>query len=70
MHYEPAEADVGIKGGNSNWRGPLWFPTTYLLIQSLLKFGDAFGPDFAVAAPAGSGNAMTPTRWPKKSRTA
>lgn len=39
--YEPGEADIKIKGGNSNWRGPIWFPTSYLLIHSLLRFGDA-----------------------------
>ena len=66
VHYAPAEADVGIKGGNSNWRGPIWFPTTYLIIESLLKFGDAFGPDFAVAAPAGSGDVMTPHAMAKE----
>ena len=60
VHYAPAEADVGIKGGNSNWRGPLWFPTTYLIIESLLKFGAAFGPEFAVAVPGGNGQPMTP----------
>ncbi len=56
MGYEPGEAEVNIKGGNSNWRGPLWFPTTYLLIHSLLRFGDALGPDFSVQA-GGDGNA-------------
>ena len=38
-----------IKGGNSNWRGPIWFPTSYLLIESLMKFGEAHGPEFQVA---------------------
>ncbi len=60
VHYAPAEADVGIKGGNSNWRGPIWFPTTYLIIESLLKFGDAFGPDFRVPTPVGNGETITP----------
>ena len=46
--YEPGEAEVNIKGGNSNWRGPLWFPTTYLLIHSLMRFSDALGNDFVV----------------------
>jgi Mannosylglycerate hydrolase MGH1-like glycoside hydrolase domain len=41
--YEPTEALVRIKGGNSNWRGPLWFPTSFLLIESLRKLGKAFG---------------------------
>ena len=41
VRYEPAEADVKIKGGNSNWRGPIWFPTSYLLIESLRRFDEA-----------------------------
>ncbi len=54
VRYEPAEAEAKLKGGNSNWRGPVWFPTSYLLIESLLKFGEAFGPGkFAVNATAG-----------------
>ncbi len=60
VRYSPAEADVKIKGGNSNWRGPLWFPTTYLIIESLVKFSDAFGPDFRVAAPGSGGKPVTP----------
>ena len=60
VRYEPAEADVKIKGGNSNWRGPIWFPTSYLLIESLAKFSEAFGPEFKVTAPATNGKAMTP----------
>jgi hypothetical protein len=60
VRYEPAEADVKIKGGNSNWRGPIWFPTSYLLIESFTKFTNAFGPDFKVSAPASGGTTMTP----------
>ena len=60
VRYEPAEADVKIKGGNSNWRGPIWFPTSYLLIESFAKFTDAFGPEFKVTAPATNGKAITP----------
>jgi hypothetical protein len=45
VSYEPAEAISKLKGGNSNWRGPLWFPTTFLLIDSLRKLGSAFGDD-------------------------
>ena len=45
VRYEPAEADSKIKGGNSNWRGPVWFPTSFLMIESLRKLGTAFGPD-------------------------
>jgi hypothetical protein len=43
VRYEPAEEEIKLKGGNSNWRGPIWFPTCYLLIESLLKFEQAFG---------------------------
>jgi hypothetical protein len=59
VRYEPAEADTKIKGGNSNWRGPIWFPTSFLIIESLVKFGDAFGPDFKVRT-RGSDRALSP----------
>src|SRR5439155_18478421 len=49
--YEPAEAVAKIKGGNSNWRGPIWFPTNFLLIESLRKLGKAFGAKDAVQTP-------------------
>ena len=49
--YEPAESAGKLKGGNSNWRGPIWFPTTFLLIESLRKLATAFGPRYAVAVP-------------------
>jgi hypothetical protein len=58
--YEPGESTERIKGGNSNWRGPLWFPTTYLLIRSLLKFSRALGPDFAVITPGSNGQPIKP----------
>jgi hypothetical protein len=48
VRYEPAEASVKIKGGNSNWRGPIWFPTSYLLTRSLKKIGDAIGPQWGI----------------------
>ena len=51
VRYEPAEADCKIKGGNSNWRGPIWFPTAFLLIESLRKLGKAWGPEFAIVNP-------------------
>jgi hypothetical protein len=57
--YEPAESDSKLKGGNSNWRGPVWFPTTFLLIESLRKLGKAFGPDLTVNAPGGNGRGLT-----------
>jgi len=66
VRYEPAEADVKIKGGNSNWRGPIWFPTSYLLIESLQKFGQAFGSEFAVVTPASGGRALTPAEMARE----
>jgi hypothetical protein len=58
--YEPGESAVQIKGGNSNWRGPVWFPTNYLLIRTLVKFSYALGPDFAVSTKASDGEFVTP----------
>jgi hypothetical protein len=51
VRYEPAEAESKIKGGNSNWRGPVWFPTSFLMIETLRKLGTAYGPQFTVPAP-------------------
>jgi hypothetical protein len=48
VRYEPGEAETKIKGGNSNWRGPVWFPTSYLLVESLLRFHKAFGEDLGL----------------------
>jgi hypothetical protein len=56
--YQPAESDSGLFGGNSNWRGPIWFPVNYLLIESLRKFYRYYGADFKVECPTGSGNFM------------
>jgi len=50
VRYEPAESDSKIKGGNSNWRGPVWFPTSFLMIEALRKLGTAFGPTLKVPA--------------------
>jgi hypothetical protein len=66
VHYAPAEENVKIKGGNSNWRGPLWFPTTYLLIESLLKFSDAFGSAFRVETPAGGARPVAPAEMARE----
>src|SRR5580704_2552684 len=60
LRYEPAEAEVKLKGGNSNWRGPVWFPTSFLLIESLCKFSEAFGPEFTVSAAGCEGRPLTP----------
>jgi hypothetical protein len=57
--YEPAEADCKIKGGNSNWRGPIWFPTTFLLIESLRNMGKAYKDTFKVRKPDGSEITLT-----------
>lgn len=56
--YEPAESRSGIFGGNSNWRGPIWFPVNYLLIEALQKFHYYYGDDFKVECPTGSGRWM------------
>jgi mannosylglycerate hydrolase MGH1-like protein len=52
--YEPAESASKLKGGNSNWRGPIWFPTTFLIIESLRKLGTAFGPRYTLRTPGSS----------------
>jgi hypothetical protein len=59
VDYEPGEGQTSLFGGNSNWRGPVWFPINYLLIESLQKFHHYYGDDFKVECPTGSGNMMT-----------
>jgi len=59
VDYEPAESTSGLFGGNSNWRGPIWFPLNYLLIESLQKFHHYLGDDFKVEFPARSGKVLT-----------
>src|SRR2546423_1314959 len=56
--YEPAESQSWIFGGNSNWRGPVWLPINYLLIESLQQFHHYYGDDFKVECPTGSGQFM------------
>ena len=58
VDYEPAESRTGLFGGNSNWRGPVWFPINYLLIEALQKFHHYYGDDFQVEAPTGSGRML------------
>lgn len=58
VDYEPAESSTGLFGGNSNWRGPIWFPVNFLLIESLQKFHHYLGGDFKVECPTGSGQMM------------
>jgi hypothetical protein len=55
VDYDPAESTSGLFGGNSNWRGPVWFPVNFLLIESLQKFHHYLGDDFKVECPTGSG---------------
>jgi hypothetical protein len=55
VRYDPAESNTGLFGGNSNWRGPIWFPVNYLLIESLQKFHHYYGEDFKVECPTRSG---------------
>ncbi len=57
--YEPSESLSGMFGGNSNWRGPIWFPMNYLIIESLQKFDFYYGEDFKVEFPTGSGVFLT-----------
>jgi hypothetical protein len=59
VRYEPAESSTGLFGGNSNWRGPIWFPINYLLIEALQKFHHYYGDDFLVEYPTGSGEKHT-----------
>jgi hypothetical protein len=59
VDYEPAESSTGLFGGNSNWRGPVWFPVNFLIIESLQKFHHYLGEDFKVECPTGSGQMMT-----------
>jgi hypothetical protein len=61
VDYEPGESSTGLFGGNSNWRGPIWFPVNYLLVESLQKFHHYLGDDFKVEFPTGSG--ITLTLW-------
>ncbi|MEX0999021.1 MAG: glucosidase, partial [Thermodesulfobacteriota bacterium] len=58
VRYEPAESRTAVFGGNSNWRGPVWFPVNFLIIESLQKFHYFLGDDFKVECPTGSGNLM------------
>ncbi len=59
VDYVPAESDTGLFGGNSNWRGPVWFPMNYLLVEALERYDRFYGGDFKVECPTGSGRLMT-----------
>jgi hypothetical protein len=58
VDYEPAESSTGLFGGNSNWRGPIWFPVNFLLIESLQKFHFFLGDRYKVECPTGSGQML------------
>jgi mannosylglycerate hydrolase MGH1-like protein/glycosyl hydrolase family 63 len=58
VDYEPAESSTGLFGGNSNWRGPIWFPVNFLLVESLQKFHHYYGEDFQVECPTHSNKEM------------
>ena len=58
VHYEPGESSTGLFGGNSNWRGPIWLPVNYLLIQALRRFHQYYGDEVQVECPTGSGQFM------------
>lgn len=59
VQYTPAESDSGLFGGNSNWRGPIWMPINYMLIESLQRFYEYYGDDFKIECPTNSGVFMT-----------
>ena len=59
VDYEPGESNTWLFGGNSNWRGPVWFPVNFLLIESLQKFHYYYRDGFKVEFPTGSGTMMT-----------
>jgi hypothetical protein len=60
VRYEPAESTVMLKGGNSNWRGPIWFPTTFMMIEALRKLGQAYGGSFRMEGAVAGEPPVTP----------
>ena len=63
VDYEPAESSTGLFGGNSNWRGPIWFPINYLLIEALQKFDHFYGPSSRSSARPGRASAPPSGTW-------
>ena len=68
VDYEPAESTTGLFGGNSNWRGPIWFPVNYLRHRGAARFDRYFGDDFTVEFPTGSGDRLTLARGRRRPR--
>ena len=62
IDYEPAESTTAMFGGNSNWRGPLWFPLNYLVVEALERYDRFFGEEFQIEYPTGSGQQADPRR--------
>ncbi len=58
IQYEPGESSSAMFGGNSNWRGPIWFPLNYLIINSLRKYYQYYGDSYTYEFPARSGNKL------------
>ncbi len=58
IQYDPGDSTSSFFGGNSNWRGPVWIPINYILIQSIRKYGEFYGDDLIVECPTGSGIRM------------
>jgi hypothetical protein len=59
VKYIPGESQSWMFGGNSNWRGPVWFPVNYLIVEALERYYHFYGDDFKIEAPAGSGHELT-----------
>ncbi|HKD85998.1 MAG TPA: hypothetical protein VKB58_14690 [Terriglobales bacterium] len=59
VHYDPADSTSRMYGGNSNWRGPIWMPANYIIVESLRRFYDYYGDGFKVECPTGSGKYLT-----------
>ncbi len=59
VSYQPGESETGVFGGNSNWRGPVWFPVNFLLIGSLRRFATFYGDEFKIECPTGSGHLLS-----------